>query len=233
MGQWDVHVLNGFIFLFPVVATDIPLMAEQRHRKLILKLVDHGKLRSVQVLVRVHQRVPKKTDDEPGSGYERVPAMMAEGGEENNEQRHQSGIQGQQVVVGILPFLADVLRCLDVQLVLLQQMVLVLVAVFRRRPTLQVAGHNSATATDEFFQIVPSPVVHFVAGFRRRGFVAGFVGVAFQQEVRHVFFLSDFKFVADPCSSVGVFTTDHNHLLAFLDAFLHLLFPIASEGFLH
>jgi hypothetical protein len=67
---------------------------------------------------------------------------MAKGGKKDNEQRHQTGIQGKKVVVGILAAFADLLRCFDVQLVLLQQMVLVLIAVFFRRAALKFAGQR-------------------------------------------------------------------------------------------
>ena len=89
-----------------------------------------------------------------------------------------------------------------------------------------------ANATDENLQIGPSPFVHFVGRLCSRGLGARLVGIPLKQEVGQLFLLSDFKFVADPCGGGGVLTTDHNHLLAFLDAFLHLLFPIASERFL-
>src|ERR1700728_3824635 len=76
---------------------------------------------------------------------------------------------------------------------------------------------HSATAPNENFQILPRPVVHFVAGLRRRGFVARFIRVPFQQEVWHFLFLSNFKLVANPSGGVGVLTADDDHLLAFLD----------------
>jgi hypothetical protein len=89
-------------------------MAEQGNRKLVLKFVDDRKLRSVQVFVGVHEGVPNETYNEPDSRDEGVPAMMAKRGQEDNEQRHQTGIQGKEVVVGILAFVAYMLRRLNV-----------------------------------------------------------------------------------------------------------------------
>jgi hypothetical protein len=40
------------------VPTDEPLMPKQRHRELTLKFVDDRELRSVQVFIRVYERVP-------------------------------------------------------------------------------------------------------------------------------------------------------------------------------
>jgi len=68
MRQRDVLVFDWLVLLFPIVTADEPLMAEQRDRKLIFKLVDHRELRCVQVLVGIHQRPPDETHDQSVAG---------------------------------------------------------------------------------------------------------------------------------------------------------------------
>ena len=121
MREWDVDVLDCFVFFFPVVPADPPFVAEQCDRKLILKLVDDGELCSIQILIRVHQRIPNEADNQPSGWYQYIPPAMPKRRKENNEQCHQTGIQRQQVVVGVLALVADMLRRLDKKFVLLQQ----------------------------------------------------------------------------------------------------------------
>ena len=92
MRQRNVLVFDWLVLLFPVVTADEPLMAEQRDRKLVFKLVDHRELRCVQVLVRIHQRPPDETHDQSGRGDQGVPPLVAERRVEDHEQRYQTGI---------------------------------------------------------------------------------------------------------------------------------------------
>jgi len=136
MRQRDVLVFDWLVLLFSVVTADEPLVAEQRDRKLVFKLVDHRELRRVQVLVRVHQRPPDEAHDQARGGDQSVPPMVSKRREEDHKQRYQTGIQREQIVVCVLPLVAGMLRGLDEQLVLFQQVVLIFVAVLLRRPAL-------------------------------------------------------------------------------------------------
>jgi len=229
-----VDVLNWLILLFPVVPANVPLMTEQCDRKLILKFVNDRKFRSIQVFVGIHERVPDITNDESSGRHQSIPSVTTKRGKENNEQRHQTGIEREQVVIGILAFVADMLRCLDEQLVLLQQVVLVLFAVLLGRPALQLRTCcQLAIPLDERLQIVPSPFVHFVGSFGCRGFGAGLICITVQKEVRQVFLLSDFKLGGNASGGMGVLTADDDHLPTLPNAFTRFPLPVASEWFLH
>ena len=68
MRQRNVLVFDWLVLLLPVVTADEPLVAKQRDRKLIFKLVDHRELRRVQVFVRVHERPPNEAHYQPRGG---------------------------------------------------------------------------------------------------------------------------------------------------------------------
>jgi hypothetical protein len=135
----SVIIISDFCFSATVPA-DPPFVAEKGDWKLILKLMYHIKFRLVQMLVGLHHRPPNEAHDDSGAGNQYIPSVVPKGGKENNEERHQTGIQGQQVIVGVLALVADVLRRLDKKLVLLQQMVLVFLAVFLWRSALESAS---------------------------------------------------------------------------------------------
>lgn len=157
---------------------------------------------------------------------------MAKGREEHDEQGHETGIQSEEVVVGVLPFFTCVLRRFDKQLVLFEQVILIFFAVFLRLSTLQSAWHLSVPL-DQRFQIVPSPFVNFVAILGCRWLVAGLIRASPKEKIRDTFFLSDLEFGANAGGGMGVLTADDDHLPAFLDSLSGLLLPIASEGLLH
>ena len=64
--------------------------------------------------------------------------MMPKRRQKGYVQRDQRGVYGKEKVVSVLAAFAGLLRRFNVQLVLLQQMILILVAVFLRRSALQL-----------------------------------------------------------------------------------------------
>jgi hypothetical protein len=112
-------------------------------------------------------------------------------------------------------------------------MVLVFLAIFFRRAALEFGGRQSASTAYEDFQIVPRPVVHLVRGLRTRWLRARLVCITFQQEVRQLFLLSDFKFVPNPRRQMGVLAAEDNHLPALLDALPYFLPPVSYKRCLH
>lgn len=107
---------------------------------------------------------------------------------------------------------------------------MVLLAIFLRRPALEL-GRQSAGTADEDFQIRPRPVINFVRGFRRRGRVARLAPVTPQQEVGQLLFLGDGEFRSHTSGRVSVLTTDDNHLTALLNPLTGFLLPVSGERF--
>src|SRR5690348_8746800 len=100
--------------------------------------MDNRKLRCIQVLVVIYQRMPNKTDDKASHRDNCIPAMISKRREKPNKKRYERRIEREKKIVRLLPSFTDMLRCVDEQFVLLQQVIVIFIAVLLRSLALQL-----------------------------------------------------------------------------------------------